>query len=143
MEYINLKAQYQYLKEEIDRNIAEVINSTSFILGNYVEEFENELADYIGVKHVISCSDGTAALQLIYMANNIGHGDAVFCPDMTFIASIEPACLLGATPVFCEIDSKTYNIDPVSLERQIIRVLEEGRLNPRAVVAVDFLGNPA
>ncbi|MDE6847614.1 MAG: DegT/DnrJ/EryC1/StrS family aminotransferase [Lachnospiraceae bacterium] len=143
MEYIDLKAQYQYLKKEIDNNIAEVINSTSFILGDYVEKFEKELAAYIGVKHAISCSDGTAALQLIYMANHIGHGDAVFCPDMTFIASIEPACLLGATPVFCEIDNKTYNIDPDSLERQIVRVLEEGMLNPKAVVAVDFLGNPA
>lgn len=143
MEYIDLKAQYQYLKEDIDRNIAEVINSASFILGSFVEKFEQELANYIGVKHVISCSDGTAALQLIYMANHIGRGDAVFCPDMTFIASIEPACLLGATPVFCEIDGRTYNIDPDGLERQIVRVLEEGILTPRAVVAVDFLGNPA
>ena len=143
MEYIDLKAQYRYLKKEIDNNIQEVIENADFILGDKVETFERELADYIGVKHVISCSNGTAALQLIYMAHHIGRGDAVFCPDMTFIASIEPACLLGATPVFCEIDSKTYNIDPSSLERQIKKVIEEGKLTPRAVVAVDFLGNPA
>ena len=143
MEYIDLKAQYRYLKREIDRNIWETIDSTDFILGDKVEEFEQALAEYIGVRHAICCSDGTAALQLIYMANHIGGGDAVFCPDMTFIASIEPACLLGATPVFCEINSETYNIDPVSLERQIVSVLEEGRLTPRAVVVVDFLGNPA
>ena len=143
MEYIDLKAQYRYLKEEIDHNIQEVINETDFILGDKVKRFEQELADYIGVKHAVTCSDGTAALQLIYMANHIGPGDAVFCPDMTFIASIEPACLLGATPVFCEIDEETYNIDSKSLERQIGRVMKEGKLRPKAVIAVDFLGNPA
>lgn len=143
MEYIDLKAQYKYLKNKIDSEIEEVISGAHFILGDKVQEFENKLADYIGVKHVVSCSDGTAALQLIYMAYQIGRGDAVFCPDMTFIASIEPACLLGATPVFCEIDEKTYNIDPVSLERQINRVIQEGKLTPKAIVAVDFLGNPA
>lgn len=143
MEYIDLKAQYKYLKDEIDQNIQEVINGADFILGDKINKFEQELADYIGVKHVVTCSDGTAALQLIYMANHIGYRDAVFCPDMTFIASIEPACLLGATPVFCEIDEVTYNIDPKSLERQIGRVIKEGKLRPKAVVTVDFLGNPA
>ena len=143
MEYIDLKAQYQSLKEEIDLNISEVLNNAEFILGSKVEQFETELAKYVGVKHAITCSDGTAALQLIYMAYGIGEGDAVFCPDMTFIASIEPACLLGATPVFCEIDADSYNIDVNSLERQIKNVIEEGKYKPKAVVAVDFLGNPA
>ena len=142
MEYINLKAQYEYLKPQIDANIQRVLDSSSFILGDFVREFEEELARYVGVKHVVSCSDGTAALQLIYMAYNICRGDAVFCPDMTFIASIEPACMLGATPVFCDID-KYYNIAPDSLERQIERVISEGKYNPKAIVAVDFLGNPA
>lgn len=143
MEYIDLKSQYRYLKDEIDANIREVLEGAQFILGDRVEQFERELAEYIGVKHVVSCSDGTAALQLIYMAYGIGAGDAVFCPDMTFIASVEPACMLGAAPVFCEIDPNTYNISPASLERQILRVEEEGKLKPKAVVAVDFLGNPA
>lgn len=143
MKYIDLNAQYECLKQEIDQNIQKVINNANFISGDEVKTFEEELADFVGVKHVISCSDGTAALQLIYMVHNIGYGDAVFCPDMTFIASVEPACLLGATPVFCEIDKDTYNIAPLSLERQINRVIDEGKLTPRAVIAVDFLGNPA
>ena len=143
MKYIDLGRQYMYLKNEIDAGIKEVISESDFILGNKVVEFEQRLAEYVGVEHVISCSNGTAALQLIYMANNIGSKDAVFCPDMTFIASIEPACLLGAVPVFCEIDSDTYNISPVSLENQIMKVLNEGKLIPKAIVAVDFLGNPA
>ena len=143
MEYINLKAQYNLLKSEIDSNIQHVIDNTSFIMGDYVGEFERELAEYIGVKNAIGCSDGTTALQLAYMAYGVGVGDAVFCPCMTFIASIEPAVMLGATAVFCEIDDKTYNIDVNSLERQINAVINEGKLNPKAIVAVDFLGNPA
>ena len=143
MEYINLKAQYQHLKNEIDNNIQDVLNSAGFILGGKINEFEQELAEYIGVKHAVTCSDGTAALQLIYMAYGIGTGDAVFCPDMTFIASVEPAVMLGATPVFCEIDNQTYNILPESLEKQILAVVAEGKLCPKAIVAVDFLGNPA
>lgn len=143
MEFIDLKSQYFYLQDEINRNMQDVIAGADFILGNKVMEFEQKLAKYIGVKHVVSCSNGTAALQLIYMANHIGSGDAVFCPDMTFIASIEPACMLGASPVFCEIDADTYNISPHSLERQIQNVLNEEKLTPKAVVVVDFLGNPA
>ena len=108
MEYINLKAQYNLLKSEIDSNIQHVIDNTSFIMGDYVGEFERELAEYVGVNNAIGCSDGTTALQLAYMAYGVGVGDAVFCPCMTFIASIEPAVMLGATAVFCEIDDKTY-----------------------------------
>lgn len=143
MEFIDLKAQYEALKNEIDENIRKVLASTHFILGEEEQEFEEELAQYVGVKHVIGCSDGTAALQLIYMAYGIGTGDAVFCPDMTFVASVEPACLLGAEPIFCDIDPQTYNIATDSLERQINAVIKEGKLTPRAVIAVDFIGNPA
>lgn len=143
MEFIDLNAQYKVLKKEIDAEISAVLESSKFILGEKVSRFEKELAAYVGVKHAIGCSDGTAALQLIYMAYNIGLGDAVFCPDMTFIASVEPACLLGATPVFCDIDEKSYNISPESLEMQIRAVIDEGKLVPKAVVAVDFVGNPA
>lgn len=143
MEYINLKAQYEHLKDRIDKNIQHVLECADFIMGDWVELFEQELAAYVGVKNVIACSDGTAALQLIYMTHGIGAGDAVFCPDMTFIASVEPAVMLGATPVFCEIDAKTYNIAPESLEAQIKAVNAEGKLRAKAIVAVDFLGNPA
>lgn len=143
MEYIDLKTQYSRYKEEIDASIIECMTNANFILGKDVEVFERKLAEYVGVKHSIGCASGTDALQLIYMAYNIGRGDAVFCPDMTFIASIEPACLMGAVPVFCDIDSSTFNISVDSLERQICNVLNEGKLKPKAVVAVDFLGNPA
>jgi len=143
MEYINLKAQYEHLRDQIDQNIHAVLRNADFIMGDWVEQFEQDLAGYVGVRNVIACSDGTAALQLIYMAYGIGDGDAVFCPDMTFIATIEPAAMLGAVPVFCEIDAKTYNIDIESLEKQIAAVNKEGKLKAKAVVAVDFLGNPA
>lgn len=143
MEFIDLKAQYHALKEDIDKNIQQVINDADFILGNKVREFEEKLAQYVGIEYAVGCSSGTEALQLIYMAYGIGTGDAVFCPDMTFVASVEPACMLGASPVFCDIDEKTYNVDVESLERQIQAVLKEGKLKPRAIVAVDFIGNPA
>lgn len=143
MEFIDLKAQYRRLKPEIDSNIQEVINSAKFIGGQQVKELEQRLAAYVGRQYCITCGSGTDALQLAFMAYDIGEGDAVFCPDMTFIASIEPACLLGATPVFCDIDLNTYNIDPSDLEKKIRIVIEDGRLKPKAVVAVDFLGNPA
>ena len=143
MEFIDLKAQYKVLKDEINAEISEVLNDARFIIGPKVKQLELELAKYVGRKHCITCSDGTAALQLIYMAYGIGAGDAVFCPDMTFFASIEPACLLGATPVFCDIDPISYNISPLSLKNQIEAVIAEGKLNPKAIVAVDFIGNPA
>ncbi len=143
MEFIDLKAQYAALQEEIDDRIRGVLTSTHFILGEEEREFEEKLAAYVGVKHVVGCSNGTDALQLIYMAYGIGPGDAVFCPDMTFVASVEPACLLGAEAILCDIDPRTYNIDAESLERQIQAVQREGRLAPKAVVAVDFIGNPA
>lgn len=142
MEFIDLKSQYYQYKEEIDIEIAKVLESAHFIIGNEVESFEVKIADYVGRKYAVSCSDGTAALQLAFMAYGIGQGDAVFCPDMTFIASVEPACLLGATPVFCDIDRESYNIDAGSLKRQIENVIAEGKLTPKAIVAVDFVGNP-
>ena len=142
MQFIDLKAQYRTLKTEIDANIQNVLDSAQFIGGHYVKELEEKLAAFVGRKHCISCANGTDALQLAFMAYGVGNGDAVFCPDMTFIASVEPACLLGATSVFCDILPDTYCLDPESLERQIRAVLAEGRLTPKAVVAVDILGNP-
>lgn len=143
MEFIDLKAQYRILKGKIDTNIDKVLTGAHFIGGEEVTELENVLAAYVGRKHCVTCGNGTDALQLAYMAYGVGEGDAVFCPDMTFIASVEPACLHGATPVFCDIELDTYNISPVSLEEHIKKVLAEGKLIPKAVVAVDFLGNPA
>ena len=143
MEFIDLKAQYRALKDDIDAGIQKVLLDAHFIGGEEVYELEAQLASYIGRKHCISCANGTEALQLVFMAYGIEEGDAVFCPDMTFISSVEPAVMLGASPVFCDIDPDTYNIDPASLEEQIKRVEKEGKLRPKFVVAVDFLGNPA
>lgn len=143
MQFIDLKAQYAALKKEIDESIARVLDSGTFILGPEVEKLEKMLADYTGRSFCLTCANGTDALQLVFMALNLGPGDAVFCPDITFIASVEPACLLGATPVFCDIDPASYNLSPQSLEQQIQAVVKEGRLKPKLLVAVDFLGNPA
>ena len=142
MQFIDLKAQYQALKAEINESIQAVLDDGRFISGPQVKELEDRLAEYVGRKHCISCANGTDALQIAFMVHGIGAGDAVFCPDITFIASTEPAKMLGATSVFCDIQPDTYNICPESLERQIKAVLEEGKLTPKAVIAVDILGNP-
>lgn len=142
MQFIDLKAQYHTLKSEIDANIQSVLDSAQFIGGPFVQELEGKLAAFTGRKHCVTCANGTDALQIAYMAAGVGEGDAVFCPDMTFISSTEPAKMFGAVSVFCDITPDTYTLDPASLERQIKAVLAEGKLKPKAVVAVDILGNP-
>lgn len=143
MQFIDLNAQYQSLKKEIDAQIQTVLNSGQFIGGEPVIQLETQLADFVGRKHCVSCANGTDALQLAFMAIGVKKGDAVFCTDLTFVSSTEPAKMLGATPVFCDICPDTYNISPVSLEQQIEAVRKEGKLNPKCVVVVDILGNPA
>ncbi len=143
MQFIDLKAQYITLKTDIDKAIHRVLDEAQYIMGKDVVEFETAIAEYTGVKNAISCANGTDALQILFMAYGVGQGDAVFCPDVTFIASVEPACMLGATPVFCDITKDTYNLCPISLEEQIQNVLKKGLHKPKAVIAVDMLGNPA
>ena len=142
MQFIDLKAQYRALKEEINANIQTVLDSAAFIGGPQVKELEQKLAEFAGRKHCVTCANGTDALQVAYMVAGVGVGDAVFCPDMTFISSTEPAKMFGAVSVFCDITKDTYNLCPESLERQIQAVLAEGKYTPKAVVAVDILGNP-
>lgn len=142
MQFIDLKAQYRALKQEINDNIQEVLEAGVFIGGPQVKELEKQLAEYVGRKHCITCANGTDALQIAYMVYGIGEGDAVFCPDITFISSTEPSKMFGAASVFCDIQPDTYNLCPISLEKQIQAVLAEGKLKPKAVVAVDILGNP-
>lgn len=142
MQFIDLKAQYRALKTEIDGNIQAVLDSAQFIGGPQVKELEDQLAAFVGRKHCITCANGTDALQIAYMVAGVGEGDAVFCPDMTFISSTEPAKMFGAASVFCDITPDTYTLCPESLERQIKAVLAEGRLTPKAVITVDILGNP-
>lgn len=143
MQFRDLKAQYLYLKNDIDSAISQVLNSSSFISGKQVAELETTLADYVGVKHCITCGNGTDALSMILMAWNIKAGDAVFVPDFTFFASAEVVAFEGATPVFYDVCADTYNADASSLEAAIQAVLKEGRLVPRAIIAVDLFGLPA
>lgn len=142
MEFIDLGAQYCALKTEIDANIQAVLNSAQFIGGPFVRELEGKLAAFAGRKHCLTCANGTDALQAAFMVLGVGPGDAVFCTDVTMVASVEAAKMLGASIVFCDIDSRTYNLSPDSLERQVRAVCAEGRLTPKAVVAVDLYGNP-
>ena len=143
MEFRDLKAQYAALKPEIDKAIAKVIANTNFISGRQVDELEEQLAEYVGVKHCITCANGTDALTLALMAWNIGPGDAVFVPDFTFFSSGETVSYEGATPVFVDVYEDTFNISIESLEEAIKAVMAEGKLKPRAVVAVDLFGQPA
>lgn len=143
MQFRDLKAQYQSLKPEIDAEIQAVIESSAFILGKPVTELEEKLAAYVGRKHCISCGNGTDALQLALMAWGIGPGDAVFTSDFTYFASAGTSSILGATPIFVDIDLNTFNMDPVALEMQIKRTFAEGKLNPKVIIPVDLFGQPA
>ena len=142
MEFIDIKAQYNALKEEINTAVFRVLESGHFVLGEEVQMFEEQLSTYLGIQHVVSCGNGTDALELIFRALDVKDGDAIFVPDITFIASIGPACSLGATPIFCDIDIYTFNLSSEALDDRIKQVLNEGKLKPKCIVAVDFLGNP-
>lgn len=143
MEFRDLKRQYQVLKPQMDAAMLEVAENCNFISGKQVTELEQQLAEYVGVKHCITCGNGTDALTLVMMAWDIKAGDAVFVPTFTFFASAEVVAFEGATPVFVDVDERTFNVDPVKLEEAIEQVKKEGKLNPRAVIAVDLFGQPA
>ncbi|WP_016839514.1 DegT/DnrJ/EryC1/StrS family aminotransferase [Ureibacillus thermosphaericus] len=143
MEFRDLTAQYQKYKSEINTAIQEVISTAQFIGGKPVIELEEQLAKYVGVKHCITCANGTEALSLVLMAWGIGAGDAVFVPDFTFFASGEVVSFRGATPVFVDVDRDTFNIDVKKLEKAIVQTLEEGKLTPKVIIPVDLFGLPA
>lgn len=143
MQFRDLKAQYQALKPEIDKAISKVITDCNFISGTQVSELEKNLADYVGVKHCISCGNGTDALTMMMMAWGIKEGDAVFVPDFTFFASGEIVSFEGATPVFYDVCEDTFNADVVSLEKAIQAVIDEGKLKPKVIIGVDLFGLPA
>lgn len=143
MEFRDLKQQYKVLKEEIDAGVIEAMASAKYISGPQVKELEQKLAQYVGVKHCISCANGTDAITLALKAWNIGKGDAVFVPDLTFFSSGEcPACE-GATPIFVDVDDRTFNMDPAKLEEAILKVKAEGKYTPKVVITVDLFGLPA
>ena len=143
MEFRDLKSQYNKYKNEIDSAIQNVISSGNFIGGKEVERLEKRLAEYVGVKHCITCANGTEAMTLIMMAWDIKEGDAVFVPDFTFFSTGEVVSFRGATPIFVDVDKDTFNIDTSKLENAIKKVIEEGKLSPKVIIPVDLFGLPA
>ncbi|KJY90467.1 DegT/DnrJ/EryC1/StrS family aminotransferase [Pseudoalteromonas piscicida] len=143
MQFIDLAAQYQHLKEKIDARIQAVLDHGHYIMGPEVQELEQQLSEYVGVKHTISCANGTDALTLALMVLDVKEGDAVFCPTFTFFATAETIAFEGATPVFVDSDEATFNICPVDLEKRIQATIVEGKLIPKAIIAVDLFGLPA
>ncbi|NOJ01904.1 DegT/DnrJ/EryC1/StrS family aminotransferase [Vibrio kanaloae] len=143
VQFIDLAAQYQHLKTKIDARIKTVLNHGKYIMGPEVQELESELANYVGVKHAITCANGTDALTLAMMVLDIKPGDAVFCPTFTFFATAEVIAYEGATPVFVDSNEATFNICPIDLEKRIQVTIAEGKLTPKAIIAVDLFGLPA
>lgn len=142
MEFIDLKTQLQELRPEVDRAISKVLDHGQFILGPEVQELEKELADFANVPNCITCANGTDALVLALRALGIGRGDAVIVPTFTFAATAESVCNAGATPIFVDVQSDTYNIDPESIETAIETAIQN-QLTPRAIISVDLFGLPA
>lgn len=140
--FIDVAAQRRRLAPAIDAAIARVLTHCQFILGPEVKSFETELAAFCGAQHVVTCASGTDALVLALRAMGIGPGDAVFCPSFTFCATAEVVALVGATPVFVDVDAATFNIDANRLASAIVTAKEAG-LKPKAVIPVDLFGLPA
>ena len=143
MQFRDLKKQYEVLKKDIDQNIQSVCLTSHYISGPEVSKLEEKLAEYVGVKHCITCANGTDALTLSLKAWGIGKGDAVFVPDFTFFSSGECPASLGATCFFVDVDKNTYNMDSKKLEEAIKKVIAEGKYIPKVVVTVDLFGLPA
>ena len=143
MEFRDLKAQYDKYKSEIDLAIQGVISNTNFIGGKEVNTLEQRLAEYVGVKHCITCANGTEAMTLLMMAWDIKEGDAVFVPDFTFFSTGEIVSFRGATPIFVDVNRDTFNIDTNKLEKAINKIIEDGKLTPKGIIPVDLFGLPA
>jgi len=151
MQFIDLQKQQKRIESSIQKRIQTVLSHGQYILGPEVRELEETLAGYVGVRFCLTCASGTDALLIPLMANNIGPGDAIFVPPFTFMATAEVVALTGATPIFVDIDPKTYCIDPEKLERAIVS-LQQGNtptpktpsgLKPRCIIPVDLFGVPA
>lgn len=140
MQFRDLQKQYEILKDDIDAKVQTVCTSAHYIAGEEVTELEHKLASYVGVKHCITCANGTDALTLALKAWGIGKGDAVFVPDFTFFSSGECPAGVGATCIFVDVNRNTYNMDPIKLEEAIKKVIAEGKYTPKVVVAVDLFG---
>jgi len=156
MDFIDLKTQQKRIKDILDANLHKVLSHGQYIMGPEVKELEGKLAKYVGVKHAIGCASGTDALLMALMAYGVGPGDAIFTTPFTFIATAEVISLLGATPVFVDIDPRTFNIDPskLNLVIQALRASDSSihplpiTSNPsfitcRGIIPVDLFGLPA
>lgn len=158
MDFIDLKRQQKRIKDFIDQRIQEVLRHGQYINGPEVSELEARLASYVGVKHALGCSSGTDALLMALMAFGVGPGDAIFTTPFTFVATAEVITLVGATPIFVDIDPATFNIDAAKLELAIEALKssdpkvyplplpasdQAGNLRPRGVIPVDLFGLPA
>jgi dTDP-4-amino-4,6-dideoxygalactose transaminase len=140
--FIDVAAQRRRLGAAIDDAVTRVLNHCQFILGPEVRTFESDLAAFCGARHVVTCASGTDALVLALRAMGIGAGDAVLCPSFTFCATAEVAALVGATPVFVDVDAKTFNIDANGIAGAVETARQAG-LNPKAIIPVDLFGLPA
>ena len=142
MQFIDLKSQLERIRPQIDEAIKRVLDHGAFIMGPEVHTLEKQLAEFCGVKHAISCANGTDALGLGLMAKNVSPGDAIFVPSFTFAATAEVVSWVGATPVFIDSLENTYNMDPKSLEQGIKQSKKLG-LKPTGIIPVDLFGQPA
>jgi len=140
--FIDIVAQRRRLGGRIDAAVARVFDHCQFILGPEVRELEAALAAFCGARHAVTCASGTDALLMVLMAKGIGPGDAVICPSFTFCATAEVVALIGATPVFADVDAATFNISPDSAARAVGAARRAG-LNPRTIIPVDLFGLPA
>ncbi|WP_149539033.1 DegT/DnrJ/EryC1/StrS family aminotransferase [Siccirubricoccus phaeus] len=140
--FFDMKAQQALIRDQIEAGIGRILDHGRFIQGPEVDQLEARLAAFTGAAHAVGISSGTDAIQIALMAEGIGPGDAVFLPAFTYTATAEVPLLLGATPVFVDVDPRSYNLDLADLERRIALVAREGRLRPRAVIAVDLYGLP-
>lgn len=154
IEFNDLNLQQNRIRSEIEQNICNVLDHGKYILGPEVNKFEKKLSDYTNIKHVIGVSSGTESLLMALMAYDVGPGDAIFTTPFTFISTAEVISVLGATPVFVDIDQDTFNIEPSLLEKAICAIenndssiypmpKKQGRLSPRGIIAVDLFGLPA
>jgi dTDP-4-amino-4,6-dideoxygalactose transaminase len=140
--FIDVAAQRRRLGRSVDEAIARVLGHCQFILGPEVRAFESALAAFCGARHAVSCASGTDALVLVLMAKGVGPGDAVICPSFTFTATAEVVVLVGATPVFADVEEGSFNLDPESLQRACATARSLG-LRPKVVIPVDLFGQPA
>ena len=156
MNFIDLSAQQKRIRSDIEKRIMAVLDHGNYVMGPEIHEVESELAKFVGVDHAISCASGTDALLLALMSFGVGPGDAIITTPFTFIATAEVISLLGATPVFVDIDAQTFNIDPEKIETAISAIkkgdanlhplpsqFKGAELRPKGIIAVDLFGLPA